>query len=312
MQTLIGEFPVYPSDETVRAELAEQAYAHVPFTLGRSACQELFANFSGFVELYQQADKKRGEEIKQALKYSVNDLGNGAYHFEYREPGMINPNEPDRPPGTDHKYILHYGPQTIARAKDELGGHLPAEMQVFLDNCDEFYEAGKKVLRVGAVALGVERAMFSANRDEDVHLLRVLDYQASPEENLGQIHFDRSVMTAALSESSTGLRGVGGQNGYLSPLSKRYFQRLRNHLQPITHEEYMAKLFIGAGSNRLPEHLRALFKDIPLLAHDITNDNPGETRQAVVLFGNPHQRFTNYSVPTKFETSWDDILERAA
>lgn len=306
--SLFGEYQALPSNDTIRRELIDQSYAHIPFEMGRTACQELFGNFTDFIALCKQPG---GDQLRKSLNYAVHDLGNGSYHFEYRRPGEINRNEPERAdvPGTDHKYIFHYGPQTIPRAKEELNGALPKEMQVLLDNCDEFYEAATKVLRIGAKALGLEKVMFSPVRTENVHHLRLLDYVASNLPKIGEIHFDRSAVSAALSESSSGLMGAGGQNGYLEPISIEYLEQLQHSLKPIENEEYMAKFFAGAGFNRLPAHIRERIIKFNLLAHDINNDHPGESRQALVAFGNPHQRFTNYSAPLKTETSWPDIIK---
>ena len=302
---LLPEFAPMPGSEQIKNELRSQGYANLPFAFGKVACQELFDNFADFVKLCQEPD---GNKLSEAVRFNVNGQSSGAYHLEYREPGKSNSNEPDRQPGKDHKWIFHYGSQTIERATRALGGALPKEMQACLDNCDEFYDESRRVMRVGAAALGLEHVMFTESRSEDVHVLRLIEYLGTLLGTLGEEHFDRALLTLADEENQSGLIGAPGNNGHRKPVSKRYIRWLKANMRPIGHQEHQAKLFAGAGLNRLPDHIFERVSDIPLLGHGITNNHPGQKRRAVVFFGNPHQRFTNYTVPTSYETGFSDIL----
>ncbi len=304
--SIFPEYPHIPSDQDITQSLKTIGYANLPFALGKGACQELFSRFSDFVDL---CNEPGGEELVEAVTFSVNDIGNGAYQLNYRRPGEINPNEIGRAPGKDHKYIFHFGSQTIARARTKLGETFPREMEECLGACEEFYIEAWKSSRIAARVLGVEGVLFSGRHEDDVHHLRLIDYMATDEPLLGEDHFDRSWGTLAFTESKAGLYGVPGDNGFIVPVSPEYIHELEETMTPIEHHEYIAKFFLGAGVNRLPSPEREKHDGLPLLAHGIKNVTPGEKRQAGVFFLNPHNKFCGYSVPKKFETGLGDIIE---
>lgn len=309
---------VYPDGQTIRNELLEQAYANIPFEVGKAACQELFSDFSNFVNFCFEDDR-----LVQSLHYRVDKIGvdetnadqfigNGSYFLEYRLPGNENPYEINRGPGSDHKYTFHYGPQTMMRAEAYLGGPLPTEMREFLEKCDEYYEATIKPMRVGASAIGFENMMFHPDRMMNMHVLRLLQYMAGKQPLLGAPHLDRSGLTVATYEDKPGLRGAPGQNGYLVPVTKPYVQSITDNLTPIEHREGQAKFFLGAAVNRYPERYRQPVEDLPLMIHDITNECPGEPRNSAVTFGNPHQEFKEYrQAPQRVETDLEAMYEAA-
>jgi hypothetical protein len=304
-QTLFGEV-VPPSEQEIIDRIIEQGFAEVPFKLGRTACDELFGDYLRFVELCQE---ENGDRFAQAVTFEINNgLGNGAYHLTYREPGKINPAEVDRVPGSDHKYTFHFGTQTIERARAAIGGALPAEMEQCLQTSEAFFEEVLKSARIGATALGLEGVMFSGPRENWVHHLRLLHYIGDTPD-LGAAHFDRAVATLAVTESRSGLRGAPGQNGFLdTSITSDYLLGLHARFEAIDHFENVAKFFLGAGYNHLPPDLRR--PDLPLLGHDILNDNPGEARQAAVCFLNPTNDFRGYTVPdSRFETGFAEILK---
>src|SRR5687768_3125277 len=115
--TLLPEYPHTPSSAEIIGELHEQAYAELPFGMGHAERDELFVAFRNFVDICSEPG---GKKLEDAVKFTVRK-DNGEYFLNYRRPGEINPHEPDRAPGTDHKYIFHYGAQTIERAKQALG-----------------------------------------------------------------------------------------------------------------------------------------------------------------------------------------------
>lgn len=301
----LGDYAPIPTPAEIVDDLREQAYAPLPFALGKAACDELFTDFRSFVEMCTEPG---GEQLVDALTFDVNGIGNGVYYLQHRRPGEVNPHEQGRAPGKDHKYTFHFGSQTIARATAELGV-LPEQMAEFLDKCREFYGEMVKTAKIGAAALGLEHTMFNPDEMEDVHHLRLLDYVASLEPYLGEPHFDRGLATLAVTETRSGLRGVAGQNGKLVPVTVADIEALRANLRPIDHHEHEAKFFLGAGANHLPEHKRVRIAEIPLLGHDISNDFPGESRQSAVGFLNPHQKFAGFTVPQSHETGFDDIIK---
>jgi hypothetical protein len=285
----------------IRAELYENGYANLAFGLGKSAVAELFANFKNFATI---CDEPGGEKLVEALNFKVGNKGNGIFYMKHRKPGDVNDYEKRGDVGKDDKLVMHFGAQTHSRALDVLGV-LPKEMEIFLDNCAQFYMEGRRVAQIGARALGIEDPLFPSNHKKDIHLLRLIDYTATNSEHLGEAHFDRGVVTLAISESAPGLRGKPGDNGFLKPLDEAVRQRLQRGLDPINHQEGVAKFFASAGLRRLPPATREGqdLDAIPLLAHDIVNENPGEDRQAVVMFFNPYLGFEPYTVPEKEETS---------
>jgi hypothetical protein len=288
-------------DYNIRAALDTKGYANLPITLGRPAVEELFENFKAFAAL---CEEPKGERLADAVNYETGDKGNGVFYLQRRKPGDINVREKRGTVGTDNKLVMHFGALTHARALSALNGSMPEEMRDFLDNCAQFYIEGRRAGLLGARALGVDRPLFPANLNKDIHLLRLIDYIATDSDQLGAAHFDRSVTTLAISESAPGLRGAPGDNGFLEPLDEEVADRLRQGLDPIDHQEGIAKFFAAAGLRRLPVSTRQSqgLDEVPLLAHDIVNENPGENRQAVVMFFNPHLGFEPYTVPSKEET----------
>lgn len=298
---MVERVEIASTPSEVREQMQDQGYANLDFALDSRQRNSLFRSFKNFVQLTQEPG---GEKLVDALTYRRNDLGNSAYFLTLRQPGIHNPHEDQREAGQDHKYIMHHGVQTTKRAEAALGEALPREMENFLAKCDEFYFNARIAAELGAKALGIEKILLPENEEDDVHLLRVIDYIASDSEELGEAHFDRSAVTMACGESSPGLRGLPADNGFLKPVDEEVKSKLTRGLKPVKHYEGVAKFFAAAGLRRLPEEIRSKnsLDDTPLLAHDIINERPGENRQAVVMFFNPHINFSDYTVPGKDET----------
>jgi hypothetical protein len=289
------------NEAEVREQIHDQGYANIAFGLGKFSCDELFSDFKDFIKL---CETEGGKKYIEALKFEVNDLGNGKYYLDHKKAGEKN--EDQRKISNDHKYVMHYGAQTADRAEIALGkSKLPRQMRQFLEDCEDFYHAGRAAARLGTRALGIDHILMPEDPKKDVHLLRVIDYIASDNEHLGEAHFDRGVTTLAITESSPGLRGVASDNGYLRELLPEDRERLASGMAPVDHHEHVAKFFGAAGLRRLPEKVRRQndLDNTPLFAHDIVNENPGENRQAVVMFFNPRLGFEPYKVPSPKETS---------
>lgn len=319
-QSMFEQFPHQPDTPELIQSILELGYANLPSQVSSADCQELFGEFRGIVALCTEPG---GQDIQDALKYSVNQRGNGDYFLAHRIPGTINPHESSqRAATTDHKYIYHHGPTSTRRAQAVLGTRLPAEMLAFLEKCDDTYSQGRSLARAVFRLLGVENVMFNQALVDDVHHLRLIDYVASDSDLLGEAHFDRSLATLAIDESDTGLVGSPGQNGYLlrypeyagpkepfpTETDASYWHG--DTMQPVEHQDKIVKFFLGAGVNRLKAHRRGKLDGLPLLGHGIQNDRPGQSRQAVVMFLNPHNQFKGYNVPSKFETGFGDIWSK--
>ncbi|GAC1390507.1 MAG: hypothetical protein NVSMB46_00340 [Candidatus Saccharimonadales bacterium] len=302
-ENLFSKNPLIPDNNEITHDVLLHGYSELPFQLGKSACTELFKEFDVFMGLCLE---RNGSTLSRSVAYETNSAGTGTYYVAFRRPGEINPAEPDRVPGTDHKYTFHFGSQTVQRAKNELGA-LPKEMLHFLDHTEEFYYAMTRTARLGATALGLERILFSDDASERNHHLRFLHYVGDNSDNLGAAHFDRSVASLAITESRSGLRGAPGQNGKISPITSDYMKELMQKLRPIEHEENVAKFFLSAGYNHIldNENINAL----PLLCHDILNDQPHEARFALVGFLNPTQEYRNYQAPLSHETGCREIIQ---
>lgn len=319
-QSLFEEYPHEASSPEIKMAIMESGFANLTSQIGSSVCQELFQDFRNFVAMCIEPG---GQTFKDALTYSVNGRGNGDYWIDYRMPGTINSQEStERSASLDHKYVYHHGPTSARRAKTTLGTELPKDMRLFLEKCDDLYHQGRTVARAALKGLGMEPVMFNGALVDDVHHLRLIDYVASGEPILGEEHFDRSVATLAIDESDTGLVGAPGQNGYFERYPNRLgdVQSYRTHfdpdywlgktLLPIEHRDKIIKLFLGAGANRLSQNIRQNIAELPLLGHGIHNDRLGQSRQAVVMFLNPHNQFKNYVVPTRYETGFGDIRKK--
>lgn len=295
------------TEAEVREQLHEQGYANIAIGVGNDSTKELFDTFKDFVAL---TEEQGGDKLKELVKYTARSkseiLGNEAYFTDLRIPGKHNQNESSsRAPGDDHKYIFHFGPQTFARALDKRRRNgLPEELNTLLAQCSEFYYEGRKTAQLGAAALGIEKVLFGHDPTREVHHLRLIDYVASESKEHAKGHFDRGVVTLAINESHSGLRGIGADNGSLAPLTSEQYKLLEDALLPVSHEEYVGKFFASAGLRRLPEVLRAAhhLDEIPLFAHDVVNEKPGINRQAAVMFFNPTIDFPKYTVPLPSET----------
>jgi hypothetical protein len=275
---------VVHTPKEIRQQL-EGGYANLSFHLGNQACSELFANFKTVAE---QVKPDENSAIVNALTFDDYGYGNSRYELDLRIPGAKN-REDEGEFVRDHKYVLHYGPRSRSHAEAVLGT-LPKDVETLLDNCEEFYQEGLRAAELGATALGINRYLFHpTNPQRNIHHLRLIDYISSDNSTHASPHFDRGTVTLAINESHPGLRGKPADNGFLAPLTESDKKELLD-MDPIAHQENVAKFFASAGLRRLPERILKEYQldQVPLLAHDVVNEKPGINRQAVVMFFNPH------------------------
>lgn len=296
-----------PSGPEISRQLEASGFAEIPNPLSKAHFEEAFGLFAGFVALTQEPG---GNKLVTALSFNVGERGDSGYYFDRRRPGEINPIEPDRVPGDDHKDAYHHGPLSTIRARFALGGTLPREMADFLEIADDTLWTAVKVQRVGARALGLEETIHGAEPEDQIHLLRFLNYIAVKKEFLGEPHVDRSVTTVRMFEDKPGLMVAPFNNGHLEPIQTTDVDQAIEDMKPVDYVDGVAGFFLGAGYNHISDEIRAMNPDYPLLAHGVENRNPGEQRLAAVMFTNPHRHYPGYTVPTSHETGLREIRER--
>ncbi|MGZ6005174.1 MAG: hypothetical protein ACXWLH_03400 [Candidatus Saccharimonadales bacterium] len=311
-----------PPNEIIRQELVEQAFTRVPFAIGHAATQEYLRDFCDFAEFcFSEVDSNGKYPLVEAVCYSVNSNGSGIFYLERRRPGTINPNEPDKPPGPDSKDTMHFGPQTTRRATEALGGALPAEMKLFLEQSDYIWNLGVEAVRPVARAIGVEEIIYTEEREDHVILLRPLNYIPTLEDLLGETHLDRALITGSFDVSGPGAVAVAGTNGVRYPVddieypiidaTEAELLEMVSHLEPIEQIEHLANVFFGGGMNHVQEPYHSRLAVYNMLIHAIRNLVPGQSRNALVMFFNSHLKYDGQPTsPGPKETGLNKIIER--
>lgn len=319
--------------ESARNHYVETAHKQgfVPVRIGVSGTDidPLFASFREVLHDIYDQPSTHGQDLIDGLNVSVPDRPLDSVGFiSQRRIGQVNPYERERAPSSDDKDIFHFTPQTVEHFTEYMRtrGGINTAMRGLLDQCVELHEAVKSSVRPVLGALGLSDYILSPRgyENKDVHHLRLIRYLAttateSPHfkahDSLAQLHLDRSKFTAAVWESSSGLVGAPGNNIYGNPdlTLEEFDEAAQRALQtPIQHSSGQVKLFAGAGYNRLPGEVRRVSGDLDPLLHGVTDDNPGEERDAVVLFMNETSLHTDCSVPTPEETTFELIREQIA
>lgn len=308
-----------------------QRNGFVPVQIGVSGADidPLFASFRTVLHDIYDEQSQYGQDVIDGLNVSLPERPRDSVGFiSQRRIGQINPYEIGRPPATDDKDVLHFTPQTVEYFTEYMKGRggVSDAIRSLLDQCVELHETVKSSLRPVYAALGVSDYILSPRGYEhmDVHHVRLIRYLAttateSPHfkahDSLAQLHLDRSKFTAAVWESSTGLVGAPANNVYGTPdLTLEKFDEAaeRALATPIQHRSGQIKLFAGAGYNRLPGEIRKASGDLTPLLHGVTDDKPGEERDAVVVFMNETNLHTDCSVPPQEETDFELIRQQIA
>lgn len=140
-----------------------------------------------------------------------------------------------------------------------------------------------------------------------------------PQEPIAELHFDRDIFTAAVTETAPGLVGapsntyIGDPNMTVEEFDSARIKALKT---PIAHTVGRLCLFPGAKYNHLPLQAREESGNVPLLLHGVNNAMPGVARFALVYFMHQHFWLPNISTPAPSETRLknirDAIINKAA
>lgn len=289
--------------------LKEQGYAAVPFAINGADIDPLFEEFQDFLNLCEEPG---GEKFADAIAYTPrNRQSGGDYFVDRRRIGKVNPHAINQAPSTEDKDVAHIGPTSLALAERRLGRPgVPNLMRQFLGSCIELHSAAKDSARPVLGAVGLED-LFAAAAPVDQHVVRLIRYLGTVADLQAGLHFDRCVATVAAWESHPGLVGISGQNGQresqpvtVAELDAAEQQALKT---PIAHRSGEAKVFLGAGYNRMPQRIHEANGKLPLLLHGVVNERPQEERYAVVVFMHPPAGYPGYLVPDKYETGIEGV-----
>lgn len=290
-------------------KLEEKGFVSVPFGITAADINPLFDEFRDFLDICEQPG---GERFREAIAFKPADrFTGGDYFVARRRVGEINHNAVNLLPSTEDKDIAHIGPRSFQMAHERLGGHMPVVMRQFLDSCLELHEAAKTSVRPVFRSLGLERVLLAEDSLRDEHVVRLLRYLGSSASHKAGLHFDRSVATLAAWESHPGLVGGPGQNAQRRGLDITELETAAAiaNQTPIRHHSGSAKVFLGAGYNRLPDQDYSHNGELPLLLHGVLNERPNEERYAVVVFMHPPARYPGYQVPSGHETGLEGVRD---
>jgi hypothetical protein len=292
-------------------KLVTNGYVSVPFEVNGSDIDPLFAEFREFLDLCEQPG---GKQFADALAFTPTARNSGGdYWVARRRLGEINPHSLNPIPSTENKDVAHIGPRSYQMAEERLGGRfgIPHVMHRFLSSCIELHEATKTSARPVLRALGLESSIFAESGQDDQHVVRLIRYLGTSASLKADLHFDRSAITVAAWESHSGLIGTPAQNAQRRSVDINELEAAAEeaHRTPIHHRSGSAKLFLGAGYNRLPDPLYEVNGELPLLLHGVRNEQPDEERDAVVVFMHPPANYPGYAVPTNNETGIDKVRE---
>jgi len=200
-------------------------------------------------------------------------------------------------------------------------------MRTLISQCTELHQAVKTSVRPFLEALGVDQYMLAPKglEADDIHLVRVVRYLGNSalqvpgkptlDDQLAELHFDRSRFTAAVWESSSGLVGTPANNAtgnQTITVEELDLYAQKALATPIRHRSGQIKLFTGAGYNLMPEDVRQESGNLPLLLHGVQDDHPGEERDAVIVFINQHLGVKGWQVVDKTETGFEQVREHVA
>lgn len=310
------------AEKTYAVDLLRDGFVGLPLDISGADIDPLFQQFREFSAI-AWPEREEGEsaegftarqtfglELVDAMHYKVPERPDDAeYYMIHRRVGEKTAF--NRMPATENKDVLHIGPRTLSTAQERLGRRMPGVMKNLLEGCVEVHRAVKESVRPVYRELGIENLMLAENPMDDIHMLRVLRYLGTNASHKADLHFDRSVATMAVWESSPGLVGTPGNNSLGRPMTRAELDAMtaQADASPISHVSGEGKFFLGAGYNRLPQEVHDRNGNLPLLAHGVINQDSSEERDALVVFMNPHLGVKDYVVPSKSETSMHHMRE---
>lgn len=290
-------------------KLEDRGFISVPFGITGADIDPLFEQFRDYLDLCGEPDGQQfADAIAEKPPEGCRTIG-GDYWVTRRRRGEINPHSVNKAIATEDKDVAHIGPRTVELAESRIGRQLPVAMRMFLDSCVELHEAAKTAVRPVYRALGVEEVMLARDPMKDEHVIRLLRYLGTTANLKADLHFDRSAFTLAAWESHPGLVGAPANNAQRQSLSIDELEEraLAALASPIEHTSGRAKVFLGAGYNRLSDDIYERNGRQPLLLHGVRNERPEEERDAVVIFMHPPANYPGYIVPGPEETGIDTV-----
>lgn len=313
--------------ETSTSAIQHEGYLSVPFGLSGGDMDELFTEFGDFMAELDDVPPTTRQQWYEALLNSVPGRNDDSTGFvTKRRRGEANPFELRATRSTEDKDVLHWTPRSLPQASARFGSQngLPSPMRRLLERCGEIHTAAVQAVRPVLEELGLAELVLAPDGQEEdmAHIVRVIHYlgrqAATPElarlglDPLAQLHFDRSKLTLAVWESSPGLVGAPAQNQRGEPgLTLEEFDAYAEQAwsAPIAHRSGEAKLFAGASYNYLPEENRQASGDLPLLLHGVADAQPGQPRDAVVVFMNERASVPSLGVAPQAETDYDTLRQ---
>lgn len=308
-----------PSQEALRDyyidKISHNGYVSVPFPITGSDLEPLFSNFRQLSDDVFASNSQRGQDVINAFLSEIPGRPYDSRSFiNQRRTGQLNPYEVGRNPGTEDKDIAHITPLATVTAAEYMRtrGGMPAAMRKVLELTTEVHQVLRRSLVPVFGALGLNTTMISPLPEDNVHVLRILRYigNDNPNEGLAELHFDRSKFTAALWESDPGLVGSTADNQVSNPgLTVEQFDAMAQQAlsSPIKHRSGSLKLFTGAGYQHLPEVARQSSGNLPMLLHGVVNSQPGQERDAVVVFMNEPANVRGIPPTQAEETGYSDV-----
>jgi hypothetical protein len=285
-------------------QIHSQGYVNIGIDLKGNDINPLFTTFRTVLDDVYESPSQHGRDTIAALAVCVPGRPDDSYgYLEQRRRGTLNPYEDSGEKATEDKDVLHFTPQTTEYAQEYLRtrGNMSEAFRQLFAQCTELHYEVKRAMRPALQALGLETTLMAPENqpNQDVHLVRVVRYLGTKamepkpmhvaHDDLAELHFDRSKMTAAVWESSSGLVGTPannlvGKSDLLLDEVDTYAERALNN--PLSHRSGLLKLFAGAGYNHLPDNAKEASGNLPLLLHGVVDDHPGEERDAIVIFIN--------------------------
>ncbi len=193
------------SIQKILNDWATKHYTAIPFSLSQERMHGIGEEFLQFLTL--PVELKKQIVTFQDPAYNNTDLG-----YYRREKGVGHP---------DNKEIFQFHPALYKYVSSDV--LRDSVVKSFLSKADELFNAGVVAYKEGASALDVEypgtlQRFFPPNQ-EPFMMVRFVSYQPSGDEELNaSFHHDRSSLTLALAESSSGLM-MGSTQEDVHPVS---------------------------------------------------------------------------------------------
>jgi hypothetical protein len=266
----------------VYEQLERQAFAEVPFPAKVEDFRQAFGAFDDFISI--------ARDYRYAGNYQLGNVSTGKFGYFRKVEGS---DQDGRSISADTKHEYHFGSLTRQIFESADFKSLPKEVRTFCVHAEELYWMSVLCLKDTLVTLQDETQIQYGRQTPElanqfirphdplnIHL-RFIAYELPKiaGEPLAKGHFDRSVFTAAITETEPGLQ-IG-------------FKDDGSDLHPVDHRSGAAKFFAGKGWSRMPQEFHDHYPEIEPAYHLVDNTNLYKkvgspiVRRAIVLFANP-------------------------